>query len=144
MRISKQALIDAANTAIKADAAAEAEHPAKVAAAKVDARAEWWATYGAQWLAVRDMITAKNKKSVPITERDLWKITGDTGRYRSDYTPRTYIAPQVSESFKGAEWRSQIATVVALLRASDAESVSPRDLQEFGIDRNTVFAAVAQ
>lgn len=70
MRISKQALIDAADTAIKADATAEAEHPAKVAAAKVDARAK-----------------------------------------------------------------------------CDADTVSPRDLQEFGIDRDTVravFAAVAQ
>lgn len=35
MRISKQALIDAANTAIKADATAEAEHPAKVDARRV-------------------------------------------------------------------------------------------------------------
>lgn len=141
MKISKQALLDAIDTAIVKDDERRAAYAHATEIWQTKRRRQWLANKEPQWRQVRDTLTRKLNRKEPITAADLKVLTNKQG-YRQDYFSEHVFNPKGEppnpikldgvEYYKPNAPVSDLLALAQFLQGSPDEAFSMEALSRLG------------
>lgn len=141
MKISKQALLDAIDTAVSRDDEKRVAYEHATELWQTQRRRRWLADKEPQWRQLRDTLTRKLNRKEPITAADLRVLTNRQG-YRQDYFSEHVFNPKGEPpnpiKLDGVEYYQPSAPVTDLLalkvflEGSPDEAFSMESLSRLG------------